>query len=87
MKEYFKGNYGEQVKAAFAPLYRDNVDAAVIDMGHDPIDRYKLVVLSSAYIMDEETADAVRNYVANGGTVIMTVFRTRFSRNALARIR
>jgi len=77
MKEYFKGNYDEQVRSAFAPLFRDNIDAAVIDPGHDPIDRYKLVVLSSAYLMDEATANAVRKYVADGGTVIMTGYSAK----------
>lgn len=77
MKEYFKASYGEQVKAAFAPFFRDNIDAAVIDIGHDPIDKYKLVVLSSAYLMDEATTAAVRRYVANGGTVIMAGYSAK----------
>ncbi|MFD1950784.1 beta-galactosidase [Sphingomonas arantia] len=77
MQEYFKGNYTDQVKAAYAPFHRDNIDAAVIDIGHDPIDRYKLVVLSSAYLMDKATGDAVRRYVANGGTVIMTGYSAK----------
>lgn len=77
MKEYFKGNYGEQVKAAFAPLFRDNIDASVIDVGHDSIDGYKLVILSSAYLIDQKIADAVRNYVAKGGTVIMTGYSAK----------
>jgi beta-galactosidase len=77
MKEYFKGSYGEQVKAAFAPFFRDNIDTAVIDIGHDSIDKYKLVVLSSAYLMDQATTDAIRRYVANGGTVIMTGYSAK----------
>jgi len=77
MKEYFKGSYDDQVKAAFKPLFEDNVDSAVIDISHDPLDRYKLVILSSAYIMDAQTADAVRKYVANGGTVIMTGYSAK----------
>jgi beta-galactosidase len=77
MKQYFQGNYADQVKAAFQPLYEDNVDAAVLDVGHDKIDAYKLVVLSSAYIMDKESADAIRRYVANGGTVIMTGYSAK----------
>lgn len=77
MKEYFKGNYVDQLKAAFAPLFRDNIDASVIDIGHDRIDGYKLVILPSAYIMDKATAAAVRTYVANGGTVIMTGYSAK----------
>jgi len=77
MKEYFKGDYSEQVKAAFAPLFRDNIDASVIDVGHDAIDGYKLVVLSSAYLIDQKIAQSVRNYVAKGGTVIMTGYSAK----------
>jgi len=77
MQEYFKGKYGDQVKAGFEPLYRDNIDAAVIDIGHDAIDAYKLVVLSSAYVMDKQTSAAIRKYVAGGGTVIMTGYSAK----------
>ncbi|WP_227698750.1 beta-galactosidase [Sphingomonas hengshuiensis] len=77
MKEYFKASYDDQVKAAFQPLFRDNIDAAVIDVGHDPIAGYKFVILSSAYIIDAPTAKAVRDYVANGGTVIMTGYSAK----------
>lgn len=77
MKQYFTGNYTDQVKAAFQPLFEDNIDAVVIDPGHDKIGSYKLVVLSSAYIIDKETAEAVRTYVANGGTVIMTGYSAK----------
>jgi beta-galactosidase len=72
MKQYFTGNYDSQAKAAFDLLFKDNVDTAVIDIGHDLIDKYKLVILPSAYLMDQATVSAVRNYVAGGGTVIMT---------------
>jgi len=77
MQEYFKANYWGQAVNAFKPLFEDNIDAAVIDVGHDPIDRYKLVILPSAYLMDKETADAVRRYVANGGTVVMTGYSAK----------
>jgi beta-galactosidase len=77
MQEYFKANYWDQAVTAFRPLFEDNIDAAVIDVGHDPIDRYKLVILPSAYMMDRETADAVRRYVANGGTVVMTGYSAK----------
>ena len=77
MKEYFKGNYTDQVKAAFAPFFEDNIDAAVIDPGYDRLDKYKLLILSSAYIMDQATADAVRKFVSDGGTVVMTGYSAK----------
>jgi beta-galactosidase len=76
-RDYFKGSYWDQAKATFAPLFRDNIDASVIDVGHTPIDGYKLVVLPSAYIVDRKIADAVRSYVAKGGTVIMTGYSAK----------
>lgn len=82
MKEYFKGNYVEQLKEAFSPLFRDNIDASVIDIAHDSIDGYKLVILSSAYLMDKPTIEAVRTYVANGGTVIMTGYSAKVDETA-----
>ncbi|NLS27356.1 Beta-galactosidase BgaP [Sphingomonas sp. S2M10] len=77
MKEYFKVDYTEQAKAGFAPFFRDNIDAAVIDVGHDRLDGYKLVVLPAAYLIDEKMRDAVRRYVAGGGTVIMTGYSAK----------
>lgn len=77
MKQYFAGNYWGQAVAAFEPFYRDNIDTAVIDVGHEKLDEYKLVVLSSAYMMDQESAKAVRDYVAKGGTVIMTGYSAK----------
>lgn len=82
LRDYFKGNYWDQAKAAFAPLFRDNIDASVIDVSYTPIDGYKLVVLPSAYIVDKRLADAVRNYVAEGGTVIMTGYSAKVDETA-----
>ena len=77
MQEYFKTNYWGQAVTAFKPLFEDNIDAAVVDIGHDTVDRYKLIILPSAYLMDQETADAIRRYVANGGTVVMTGYSAK----------
>ena len=77
MQEYYKANYWGQAVAAYKPLFEDNIDAAVIDIGHDRIDKYKLVILPSAYLMDRKTADAIRHYVANGGTVVMTGYSAK----------
>lgn len=77
MKQYFATSYDDQLKAAFQPLFTDNIDTSVIDIAHDPIDKYKLVLLPGAYLMDKPTAEAIRHYVANGGTVIMTGYSAK----------
>lgn len=77
MRQYFTDNYSDQLKAAFQPFFKDNVDVAVIDIAHDPIDNYKLLLLPATYVMDEPTAKAIRQYVARGGTVIMTGYSAK----------
>ena len=60
MKQYAPDTDRYQLKGAFKPFFRDNIDTAVIDIAHDPIDQYKLVLLPAAYMMDKPTAQAIR---------------------------
>lgn len=75
--QYFKPSYTEQVQGAFEPLFRANIDTAIINIGHDSLAPYKLVVVPADYVMDEDSANALRAYVKNGGTVLMTAFSAK----------
>jgi beta-galactosidase len=75
--QYFKPSYTEQVQGAFEPFFRDNIDAAVINIGHDSLLPYKLVVVPADYLMDTASAKALRDYVSGGGTVLMTAFSAK----------
>jgi beta-galactosidase len=75
--EYFKPSYTEQVQGAFEPLFRANIDAAVINIGHDSLAPYKLVVVPADYVMDAASAKAIREYVSTGGAVLMTAFSAK----------
>ncbi len=77
VKDYIKIPYTEQAQAAFAPFYNDNIDADVIGLGHENLSAYKIVVVPADYIMDQASADALRNYVKNGGTVVMTGYSAK----------
>lgn len=81
-KQYFKTGYGDQVQAAFEPLYKKNIDAAVINIGHEDLSAYKLVVVPALYLMDEASANAIRKYVENGGTVLMTGYSAKINEHA-----
>lgn len=70
--DYYKTAYGDQKLSAFAPLYKDNIDVAVINITYENLSRYKLLVLPGEYLMDKASTEVVRTYVNNGGTVIMT---------------
>jgi beta-galactosidase len=75
--QYFKPSYTEQVQGAFEPLFRANINTAIINVGHDRLSPYKLVVLPADYVMDASSAKAIREYVSGGGTVLMTAFSAK----------
>jgi beta-galactosidase len=75
--QYFRPSYTEQVQGAFEPLFRANLDTAIINIGHDSLSSYKLVVVPADYVMTEVSAKALREYVSNGGTVLMTAYSAK----------
>ncbi|MFN3668210.1 MAG: beta-galactosidase [Brevundimonas sp.] len=77
VRQYFTTPYMEQQRNAFAPIFNDNIDAAVIDVAHQDLGAYKLVVIPGLYLMSEAAAANIRSYVQNGGTVIMTAFSAK----------
>jgi beta-galactosidase len=79
-KYYFSTPYWEQVRNALQPFFEDNIDAALINISYSPLD-YKLLVVPGDYVMDEKSAAAIRNFVGNGGTVIMTAFSAKVDEN------
>ena len=77
VRQYFTTPYMDQQRNAFAPIYGDNIDAAVIDVAHEDLTPYRLVVVPALYLMSDATAANIRSYVGNGGTVIMTAFSAK----------
>lgn len=75
--QYFRPSYTDQVQGAFEPLFRANIDTAIINIGHDSLAPYKLVVVPADYVMDAQSAQALRGYVSNGGTVLMTAYSAK----------
>jgi len=76
VRQYFTFNYADQVTRAAEPFFEDNIDVALINIGHATLD-YKLLVVPAAYVMDAASAGAIRNYVRDGGTVIMTALSAK----------
>ena len=75
--QYFAPSYTDQVQSAFEPFFKANIDTAIINIGHDSLSRYKLVVIPADYVMDAASAKAIRDYVSGGGTVLMTAFSAK----------
>jgi beta-galactosidase len=76
VRRYFTTGYREQVDSALEPFFKDNIDVALINIAHAKLD-YKLLVVPADYVMDEASADAIRSYVRDGGTVVMTAFSAK----------
>jgi beta-galactosidase len=81
-RQYFKTPYSQQVEGAFAPLFRANLDVAVINVGNHDLSRYKLVIVPADYVMDAAGAKALRDYVSGGGTVLMTALSAKVDEHA-----
>lgn len=81
MRQYITTPYLKQAHNAFEPLFKDNIDVAVINIAHEDLSRYSLVVVPGLYLLDRSGADALRQFVANGGTVIMTAYSAKVNEN------
>jgi beta-galactosidase len=81
-RQYFKTPYSKQVEEAFEPLFRANLDAAIVNIGNHDLSRYKLVIVPADYVMDTASAKALRDYVSGGGTVLMTALSAKVDEHA-----
>jgi len=81
--QYFRTPYGEQVQGAFEPLFRANVDTAILNVGQEDLTAYKLVVVPADYVMDAASAQHLREYVSGGGTVLMTAYSAKEDEHGL----
>jgi len=72
VRPYINPGYMKQAHAAYEPLFKDNIDVAVIHIGHEDLSRYKLVIVPGMYLLDKASTAKLRKFVAEGGTAIMT---------------
>jgi beta-galactosidase len=68
---YFPEQHDNQLQACFDLFYWRNMDARIIEISRSSLN-YKLLILPGLTVMDEVTSTKIRDFVKNGGTVIMT---------------
>jgi len=68
---YFPEQHQNQLQACFDLFYYRNMDARVVEISRSSLN-YKLLFVPGVAVMDETTAVKIRDFVKNGGTVIMT---------------
>jgi beta-galactosidase len=81
VRSYFTVPYTNQVKSALEPFFDDNIDVAFINLSHAVLD-YKLLVIPADFVMDQASADAIRQYVQNGGIAVMTALSAKVDEHA-----
>ena len=67
----FTEKQDEQLQACWNLFYWRNMDANVVEISKSDL-KYKLLIVPGVSVMDKTTAAKIRDFVANGGTVVMT---------------
>ncbi|MBV5313330.1 MAG: beta-galactosidase [Prolixibacteraceae bacterium] len=68
---YFPEQHDNQLQACFDLFYWRNMDARIVEISRSALN-YKILFVPGVAVMDEATASKIRDFVKNGGTVIMT---------------
>jgi len=69
--KYFPERHDDQLQACWNLFYQRNMDANVVEVSKSALN-YKLLIVPEVAVMDDTTAIKIRNFIKNGGTVIMT---------------
>ncbi len=69
--KYFPERHENQVQTCFDMFYYRNMDSRIVDIAKSSLD-YKLLFVPGVAVMDETSANKIRNFVRKGGTVVMT---------------
>ena len=67
----FPESHEQQLQKVFDHMIARNMDCRMVNIGRSALD-YKLLVIPGLAVMTEETAEKIKDYVRNGGTVLMT---------------
>lgn len=67
----FPEQHQNQLQTCFDLFYSRNMDVRILDVSHSSLN-YRLLILPGMAVMDKANADKIRDFVKNGGTVIMT---------------
>ena len=68
---YFPEKHENQLQACFDLFYWRNMNARIVEISRSPLN-YKLLFIPGVAVMDKVSAEKIRSFVHDGGTVIMT---------------
>jgi len=67
----FPQRHDAQLENCFINFIPRNIDTRVVDISQSVL-KYKLLIVPGVIVMDERSATKIREFVRNGGTVLMT---------------
>ncbi len=67
----FPETHEQQIQKSFDQFITRNMDCRMIDINRSSLN-YKLIIIPGMSVMTKETSEKIREYVRNGGTVLMT---------------
>lgn len=68
---YFPEVHDQQLQVCWNLFHYRNMDSRIVEISKSPLN-YKLLFVPGVTVMDETTANKIRDFVRNGGTVVMT---------------
>jgi beta-galactosidase len=68
---YFPEQHDNQLQTSWGIFYWRNMDVRIVEISRSSLN-YKLLIVPGVAVMDDATATKIRDFVKNGGTVIMT---------------
>jgi beta-galactosidase len=68
---YFPVQHDNQLQACWDMFYWRNMDARVVELTKSQL-HYKLLFVPGVVVMDEVSSKKIRDFIKNGGTVVMT---------------
>lgn len=75
-RSFYKTDYTEQVLQAYEALVQENIDCNIVNL-RDLQNVYKIIIVPGHAIMDKASAEAIRSFVEDGGTVVMTAYSAK----------
>ena len=73
---YYKTGSLEQLKEVYYTLFVKNLDCNIVDL-RNLTKKYKLLIIPGIALLDEESEQTIREFVKNGGTVVMTAYSAK----------
>lgn len=70
--KYFPEQHDNQLQACWDLFYWRNMDSRIVDISQSPLN-YKVLFIPGVAVMDEAAALKIRDFVQQGGTVVMTM--------------